>query len=169
MSDGLYWHPETKLVDERRAEFRPHLFPGNRVLSAVRQNRKRFTAPLVVSCFPSHHLIERGANYFPLLLDRRTAKQDSKLASQAFETLELGEKIDKAEPVANLTPFARKYLARLGCEPADIFHHIIAVLHAPAYREENAGALRQDWPRIPLPESADVLRADAALGRELAA
>jgi len=83
--------------------------------------------------------------------------------------LEVGEKIDESEPVPNLTRFAREYLASLGCEAAELFHHIIAVLHAPAYREENAGALRQDWPRIPLPNSADVLRAGAALGRELAA
>ena len=62
----LYWHPETKLVEERRAEFRPHIFPGNVVLAIVQQNRKGFTVPLVATVFPSHHLIERGANYFPL-------------------------------------------------------------------------------------------------------
>lgn len=36
------------------------------------------------------------------------------------------------------------------------------------YREENAGALRQDWPRVPLPKTAKVLQAGAALGRQLA-
>ena len=36
------------------------------------------------------------------------------------------------------------------------------------YREENAGALRQDWPRIPLPKDAKTVRAGAALGRQLA-
>ena len=33
----------------------------------------------------------------------------------------------------------------------DLFHHVLAVLHDPAYREANAGALRMEWPRIPLP------------------
>jgi hypothetical protein len=42
------------------------------------------------------------------------------------------------------------------------------MLHAPDYRAENAGALRQDWPRVPLPGSGVVLEASAALGRELA-
>ena len=61
------------------------------------------------------------------------------------------------------------YLAGLGAQAEDLFFHIIAILHAPAYRAENAGALRQDWPRVPLPKDADTLRAGAALGRQVAA
>ena len=38
-----------------------------------------------------------------------------------------------------------------------------------SYRAENAGALRQDWPRIPLPATRDALLASAELGREVAA
>ena len=59
----------------------------------------------------------------------------------------------------------------------DLFHHVLAVLHDPAYREANAGALRMGWPRIPLPGwpdgddagAGDALAASAARGRELAA
>ena len=59
----------------------------------------------------------------------------------------------------------------------DLFHHVLAVLHDPAYREANAGALRMGWPRIPLPGwpdgdapgASDELAASAARGRELAA
>ena len=57
------------------------------------------------------------------------------------------------------------------------------VLHDPAYREANAGALRMEWPRIPLPgwptpgsagilpasDAAKALTQSAARGRELAA
>ena len=43
------------------------------------------------------------------------------------------------------------------------------MLHAPAYRVENAGALRQDWPRVPLPPGRAALAASAALGRQVAA
>ena len=56
----------------------------------------------------------------------------------------------------------------------DLFYHVIAVLHDPAYREANAGALRMEWPRIPLPgwpdgdADAEALVASAARGRELA-
>ena len=31
--------------------------------------------------------------------------------------------------------------------------HTLAVSYAPDYLSENADGIRQDWPRIPLPES----------------
>ena len=77
----------------------------------------------------------------------------------------------------NLSLAAERYLDRLGAGVEDLFHHVLAVLHDPAYREANAGALRMEWPRIPLPGwpdgdddgAADELAASAARGRELAA
>ena len=68
-------------------------------------------------------------------------------------------------------------IERLGANVEDLFHHVLAVLHDPAYREANAGALRMEWPRIPLPGwpdgdedgAADELAASTARGRELAA
>ena len=81
----------------------------------------------------------------------------------------------------NLSARAQAYLDRLGLGVEDLFHHALAVLHDPAYREANAGALRMEWPRIPLPgwsggdsdadvgNAADELRASAARGRQLAA
>ena len=52
----------------------------------------------------------------------------------------------------NLSGAARCYLERLGLGVEDLFHHVLATLHDPAYREANAGALRMEWPRIPLPD-----------------
>ena len=77
----------------------------------------------------------------------------------------------------NLSAAAQRYLDRLGLGREELFHHALAVLHDPAYREANAGALRMGWPRIPLPGwpdgdvpgAADELRTSAARGRELAA
>ena len=77
----------------------------------------------------------------------------------------------------NLSHAAQSYLDILGLGVEDLFHHVLAVLHDPAYREANAGALRMEWPRIPLPGwpdgdadgAADELAASAARGRELAA
>ena len=77
----------------------------------------------------------------------------------------------------NLSPAAHRYLDNLGLGVEDLFHHVLAVLHDPAYREANAGALKMEWPRIPLPGwpdgdadgAADELAASAARGRELAA
>ena len=79
----------------------------------------------------------------------------------------------------NLSLAAQHYLDRLGLGVEDLFHHVIAMLHDPAYRTANAGALRMDWPRIPLPGwpdggsdahgAADALVRSAAQGRQLAA
>ena len=33
--------------------------------------------------------------------------------------------------------------------------HALALLHDPVYRAANAGALRMEWPRIPLPHRPD--------------
>ena len=54
-------------------------------------------------------------------------------------------------PHANLSVPAQRYLARLDLDVEDLFHHVLYILHDPAYRETNAGALRIEWPRIPLP------------------
>ena len=77
----------------------------------------------------------------------------------------------------NLSRTAQRYLDRLGLGAEDLFHHVLATLHDPGYREANAGALRMEWPRIPLPgwpdggdaDAADELARSAAGGRELAA
>jgi hypothetical protein len=163
----LYWHPETKLVEEKPADFRAHIFPGNLVLAMVQQNRKGFAEPLVASVFPSHHLIERGANYFPLyVLPSPSTTNVVRETPDMFAEQAGG---GSSEPVPNLTPSALKYLLGLSTQPENLFFHIVAILHSPAYRGENAAALGQDWPRVPLPKDADTLRAGAALGRQVAA
>ena len=49
-----------------------------------------------------------------------------------------------------------------------LFFHALAVMHSPAYQQENLGALQGDWPRIPLPRDSEVLKHSADLGRQLA-
>ena len=50
-----------------------------------------------------------------------------------------------------------------------IWYHALAIGYSPAYLAENADGIRQDWPRIPLPQAKDSLLASAALGRQVAA
>ena len=169
----LYWEAETKLLDEKRADYRPHVFGENLWLCNAQHVRKDADEPQAY--FTRHigarHLIERGANWFPAWL-----RDDSEDGGRR----------------PNLSGAAQRYLKRLGLGVEDLFHHVLATLHDPAYREANAGALRMEWPRIPLPgwpapwtagvspasegsfaspdsHAADALARSAARGRELAA
>ena len=158
----LYWEAETKLLDEKRAGFRPHVIAGNLWLSAAQHLRKGETEPQ--TCLTQHlgslHMIERGAHMFPEWL-----RDDGLMAR--------GTGVQRRP---NLSPAAQRYLERLGAGVEDLFHHVLATLHDPAYRQANAGALKMGWPRIPLPGwpdggaggAAESLAESAARGRKLA-
>jgi hypothetical protein len=81
----------------------------------------------------------------------------------------VGDLLDEAGSHPNLSDMSRQYLLSLGVPAEDLFFHITAMLHSPAFRGEHQGALRQNWPRIPLPATASLLKASAQLGREIAA
>jgi hypothetical protein len=78
---------------------------------------------------------------------------------------------------ANLSPAARAYLADLGIKNPDadvatsalLWMHALAIGFSPAYLAENTDGIRQDWPRIPLPNSKTALLASAELGKQIAA
>ena len=158
----LYWEAESGLLARPRPEYRPHVFEGNLWLSAAQHLRKGSAEPQ--ACFAEHigqlHLIERSASLFPAWL------RDDDIGNDGGGTRR-----------ANLTATAQRYLDRLGADVEDLFHHVLANLHDPGYREANAGALRMEWPRIPLPGwpdgeadgAAAALAHSAARGRELAA
>lgn len=133
----LYWERDTKLLDEKRSDYKPHVSDGNLWLSAAQHLRKGAGEPQ--NCFTQNmaalHLIERGANMFPCWLHDDGMRAVDEMPNRR----------------ANLSAAAEKYIAAAGISAEDLFHHALAVLHDPAYREANAGALRMEWPRIPLP------------------
>jgi predicted helicase len=94
----LYWEPETKLLDEKRSEYFPHVFEGNLWLAAVQQNRKDFDPPFVLRRMGSLHLIERGANLFPFLLAPRKGAQLFHLGAAAQIG---GKQVNLSEAAAN--------------------------------------------------------------------
>jgi hypothetical protein len=153
----LYWEPESKLLDEKRSEYVPHVVAGNVWLSAGQRNRKAdFYAPQVTTVLSDHHIVESNVSMFPLFLI------PPQHPDSLFDTL------GDTSPRPNMSERAAVYLEEIGATPEDLFHHVVAILHAPDYRAENAGALRQDWPRVPLPSERVRLEAAAALGRQLA-
>ena len=157
----LYWEAGHGLLGRPVPNYRPHVFEGNLWLSAAQHLRRGAEEPQ--ACFTKHlgslHLIERTALMFPAwLIDEG-----------------IGDAGDSARR-ANLSGAAQRYLDRLGASVEELFHHALATFHDPAYREANAGALRMEWPRIPLPGwpdggtegAAEALAESATRGRELA-
>ena len=157
----LYWEPGHGLLGRPVPDYRPHVFEGNVWLSAAQHLRRGAEEPQ--ACFTKHlgslHLIERTALMFPAwLLDHG-----------------VGDDGDSARR-ANVSGSAQRYLECIGASVEDLFHHILATLHDPAYRKANVGALCMEWPRIPLPGwpnggsdgAAEALTLSAARGRKLA-
>ena len=156
----LYWEKDTKLLDEKRADYKPHVFEGNNWIEArTREAREDCSRGTLVRYLASDFGNGRS-HFFPAWL------RDNRM----------GGDVDGVRR-ANLSATARRYLDSLRASEEDLFHHVLATLHDPAYRTANAGALRMEWPRIPLPgwphgESegpAATLARSAARGRELAA
>ena len=156
----LYWESTSGLLDRPRPDYQWHVFQGNRWLVFQRKARPDSSPPLVLSALGDLNQMNSGVYCVPAWL-----RDDS-----------LGIEDGSIQSSANLSPAAQRYLNRLGLGVDDLFHYALAVLHDPAYREANAGALRMEWPRIPLPawpdgdspDAADELAVSAALGRELA-
>ena len=157
----LYWEQDTKLLDEKRADYRPHVFEGNLWIgSSKRDIQADFSHGTWIHDLANWKYGFWGVHLFPawLLGDG------------------LGSDGDDARRI-NLSATAQRYLDGLGLGVKDLCHHVIATLHDPAYRKANAGALRMEWPRIPLPcwpaggaeDAAEELARSAACGRELAA
>lgn len=77
-------------------------------------------------------------------------------------------------PRPNLSPVLAEWLAAIGL-PFTIdtawlvWRHALAMTYSPAWLNEAGGAIRQNWPLIPLPDRADILRDSAALGARVAA
>ena len=156
----LYWEKDTKLLDEKRADYWPHVFEENLWIEArEREAKEDFSRGTLV-----RHMADNFGNglssYFPAWL-----REDGQLKANFKQAKHAGEKT------------VLHYLDRIGASVEDLFHHVLATLHDPAYRTANAGALRMEWPRIPLPGwpdgeadgAADALAHSVARGRELAA
>ncbi len=158
----LYWETNSPLLDRERADYKPHVFEGNMWLGAnKREIDETFSHGASIHHLGNWKLGNWGIHFFPLWLREEGLRLDG----------------GGTQRRPNLSPTAQRYLDNLGLGVEDLFHHALAVLHDPAYREANAGALRMEWPRIPLPawphgdadDAAEKLTSSAVRGRELAA
>ncbi len=155
----LYWEAGHGLLGRPVPAYRPHVFNGNMFMVTQQKPRREWSPPQVISHIGCLDLMDRGATCVSTWLHKDGLGTDGAGVRNP-----------------NLSGTAQRYLERLGADVEALFYHVIAVLHDPAYREANAGALRMDWPRIPLlgwPDgdaegAAKALATSAARGRELA-
>ena len=156
----LYWEKDTKLLDEKRADYRPHVFDGNLWLEAREREAKEDFSRGTLVRFLADNFGNGLSSYFPAWL------RDHRFGTEHVEGARR----------QNLSTIAQRYVDSLALGVEDLFHHVLATLHDPTYRAANAGALRMEWPRIPLPgwgdgesdSAAAALARSAARGRELA-
>ena len=156
----LYWEAETKLLREKSPRYPRHVFEGNMWLVLQNKARPDLSPPLVISEIGDLNQMNSGVYCVPAWLRNDDLGNAGNSAGRP-----------------NLSGAAQRYLEHLDLGVEDLFHHVLAVLHDPAYHEANAGALRMEGPRIPLPdwpdgdasEAAEILARSATRGRELAA
>ena len=162
----LYWEADTYLLDRPRPDYKPHIFDGNMWLGANKREIQDFSHGTLIHHIGGWKLGNWGIHFFPAWL------RDDGIGNVGNGTRR-----------PNLSGAAQRYLKHLNARVEDLFHHVLAVLHDPTYREANADALRMDWPRIPLPgwptpgsagilpasDAAKALAQSATRGRELAA
>ena len=155
----LYWEADDGLLDRPRADYRPHVFAGNLWMgSSKREIQADFSHGTWIRNLANWKYGFWGIHLFPAWL-----------CDDGLENSEADRRV-------NLSREACRYLAHLDLGVEDLFHHVLAILHDPVYRAANAGALRMEWPRIPLPgwpngeaKDAEELSRSAARGRKLAA
>ncbi|MBF8305793.1 MAG: methyltransferase, partial [Acidobacteria bacterium] len=178
-----YYSDATPLWNRPRPNLVAQQWRGNEFfLTRMFAERPTEQVPFIVTkALPDYHLLRPNAVAIPFRL-RATMKPKPKKddGNGQFDTIlrEAAPDYDggSGKTTANLSPAARAYLAKLGVKDPDmdadtaalIWLHALAIGYAPAYLAENTDGIRQDWPRIPLPDTKAGLLASAVLGRQVA-
>ena len=108
----LYWEAETKLLDEKRTDYKPHVFAGNKWISFNKRPQKGESEPRACATehIGCHDLIGNATCFFSLwLYDYAPSFREHELPHRP-----------------NLTPAAMRYLELLGARIEDLFHHVLA-------------------------------------------
>lgn len=167
-----YYTSTRPLWNEPRPSLVAQHWQGNRyfIMRMVAERPNEQIPMTITSALPDYHLLRPNAVAIPLHLRYEPIKQTEQAS------LFLPDKSSGMIQVANLSEKSRAYLAALCIEDPDtdtnsvelIWMHALAIGYSPAYLGENADGIRQDWPRIPLPNTKELLLNSATLGRTLA-
>lgn len=151
--DSRFIYYDTNLVARARENVMCHLKAGNIGLIVNKQIRQDNVCPYFITCnLVDLHIFETmnaSANVFPIYL-----------YTTAIDGTE--------EKVPNLNHEEwQKFNAAVGREttPEELLAYIYVVLHSPHYRERYKEFLKIDFPRIPLPSSAEEFERLGQLGQ----
>lgn len=133
---------------------------------------------LLSRCLIDQHVMHKDAYVVPFYLatDEEEAKKEDETGT--ISIFEFEEEATTPQPAwrANLSTLALNYLTELGVRDAQtskasaqlIWQHVLAIGYSALYLEENGDAVRNDWPRVPLPSTLDQLTESARLGQKVA-
>jgi len=172
-----YYTTVRPLWNEPRPKYGRQCWSGN---GAIVCRRKAEANPEgmafnYVSQLGADHLIHKDAYFIPLCV-RPEPHSPADGPTPQGRLLPV-EKPTAGIPIANISDPASAYLNRLGItagrEPREmaqsLWMHVLAVGYSIEYLSENKDGLRDNWPRVPLPNSKALLRESTTLGEQVAA
>ncbi len=161
----LYYETGAKLLDEHSPELWKNL-AGNEFLVSVPHARRPSEArPLLVTTSFFHHLNDRGAIAFPMLVVESSASNN--LFERSAATSRTGNLARNAAP-ALCGVHGRHRGADDRGMVHDLFRLILAATHAPKYEAEHHASLKTDWARIPIPRDCNLFRSMVDAGDRIA-
>lgn len=162
-----YWEGRFKFFNRSRPDFFAQVWPGNLFIAASQTARKGgLNEPTIVSALGDLHLQDPWSQFFPLSI-RVTGqlggeRVEPNIDPKTLETLCGSYRVKAFEDDRHTwTPRALEVAEH-------VFFHALAITWSPAYRRENEAALRQDWPRVPIPAGRALLAESSRLGRAVA-
>lgn len=173
-----YYTSVRPIWTETRPKYVQQCWSGNTTLVSRRKGIADPEGPpfFFTSILGMQHSLHTDAYYIPLQL--LSGSRVSRVSGDKNGELDFPDMERPTESItANLSSAARDYLESLGLPDPDtdqdtanlIWYHTLAIGYSPAYLEENADGIQQDWPRIPLPQAKDFLVSSASLGRQVTA
>ena len=169
-----YYTGVRPIWNEPRPTLWKQMFPGNAFLIT------RFRSTAVPEGFPlsytrllsDDHYMTPDAVAIPLELPNSATSKTSAKKKDKNQLYAFAHEPEPASapPITNTSQEAKEWASTIGVPDLDksIWFHVLAVSYSSAYLTQNADGVRQDWPRIPLPNSKELLEISANLGREVA-
>lgn len=160
-----YVETAAKLWNEARPDLVRHAEAEVPLLLARRRSpRADDGAPMFFSSLlGDQHSLHTDAYFFPL----RVVDAPNHQAS----LLHAGADTPDASVRPNVSARTRTWLGDIGVDPDEkgeaVWHHALAIGYASRYLDDNADAIRADWPRVPLPKDPELLANSERLGRRL--